>query len=185
MHSGPLVSGFLISVAVAGTGCGSVLGFVAGVNLSNADAHPAHNPFGGGELAYREPARDQNLQNVSERDCSTWPLVDEFHVRVDGDQLCLEATTTYGIGPAYSGASGGDPHWAFAGDGGKLAVIAGSSESQKVGECLGGSTTYSVWRRSVSGCAANNGVLTATSSKLSLRTTTGAVKYDLAAWKFQ
>jgi hypothetical protein len=176
----------VIFAALAATACGSVLGFIAGVNTSNADAQPAQNPFDGGQITYRAPARDSDLQNVSERDCTTWPLHDEWVVRAGPDQLCVDAVMTYSVAPAYILSPGTAPHWSFFGDGDKSVVIQAQSRgNQKIGECTSGSKTYTVWHRAVTGCAHNDGVLTASSSKLELRQMDGVVKYDLAAWKFQ
>src|ERR1700722_9191840 len=177
------IVGLAMVLAALAVSCKAALGWVGGVNVSSADPRSAPNPLGGGPITFSDAARDPNLAQMGERDCTTWPLADQWTVTSSPDKLCVDATLTYGVGPGY-GAAPLPPKWAFVGDGDKSSPIDASNAGppRKVGECTGESKSFTIWKHQVTGCANNDGVLTATTRHLSIRTSTLVGDYDVAAW---
>jgi hypothetical protein len=181
-----LIRTTFISLCLAGSGCASVLGFVAGANLHDAEPQKAANPLAGEQIMYRVTSRDSILQNVSHPECTTWPIHDEYVVRATPGEICVDSAVKYSVAPAYGGQRRA-PTWALVGDGDATTQLKlrDVHESRQIGTCTHGSTTYQVWEQDVTGCAPNAGTLTDKSTKLAIRVATPAVKYNIAAWTFQ
>jgi hypothetical protein len=180
------IVGLAMVLSALAVSCKAALGWVGGVNVSSADPRSAANPLSGGPITFSDRARDHDLAQMGEQDCTTWPLADQWTVTSSSDKLCVDATLTYGVGPGY-GAAPLPPKWTFVGDGGKSSPIDASNAGppRKVGECTGESKSYTVWQHHVTGCANNDGVLTATTKHLSIQTSTLVGDYDVAAWTLE
>lgn len=176
----------LFAILIATTGCASVLGFIGGVNVSDADPAKAPNPLGGDPITYRTGSRDSVLQQVGSRDCTTWPLHDQYALHASADEICVKSAVKYSVGPTYAGFRQ-PPHWNVVGDAGKQSTLQleEAGEPHKIGYCTRGGTQYEVWEQDVQGCAANAGTLTGQSKQLAIRIATTGVKYSVAAWTFQ